>query len=126
MQPKWIKPLFLIAAAYDLVLGVAFACFFRPIYAWAGVALPNHDAYVQFTGAVVAIFGFGFVLVARNPGRNRDIILMGILLKLAYGLGVLGHYFFGSIPTLWIPFAYADLLFAVLFVLALRALERPA
>ena len=127
MKPEWIRPLFLVSAAYDLILGIAFLLAFKPIYARFGVSLPNHDAYVQFAAAVVAIFGIGFWFVAQAPQRNRDIIKMGILLKLSYSTVVLAHYSRGQMPSMWVPFAFLDLLFLVAFVAALRAIpSEPA
>jgi hypothetical protein len=122
MKREWIRPLFLVAAAYDFFLGIAFLLAFKPIYAAFGVTLPNHSAYLLFGAAVVAIFGIGFWFVAGDPDRNRDIIKLGILLKLSYGGIVLGFYFRHEMPTMWVPFAYADLLFAAAFIAALRTL----
>lgn len=121
-----IKKLFVIAALYDFVLGVVFLVAWKPIYNSLGVTLPNHDGYVQFGAALVAIFGVGFWFVSQNPERNRDIIKMGILLKIAYSGVVLGHHFFGSVPGVWVPFAWCDLVFLGLFVAALRALPSKA
>ena len=122
MKSSWIKPVFIIAALYDFVLGVFFLVMWKRVYAHFHVTLPNHDGYVQFAAMLVAIFGVGFWCVAKDPARNRDIITMGVLLKVAYCTVVLGHHFFGSIPNVWVPFAWCDLVFLVVFVMALRAL----
>ncbi len=123
MNAKWIRPFFVVAAIYDVVLGVTALLFFKPIYNWLNVTLPNHDGYVQWGAAVVTIFGIGFWLVSRDPARNRDIIKMGILFKLAYAATVLGHYFWGSVPAVWVPFAWLDLGFLIMFIVALRAVR---
>jgi len=115
-----------IAALYDFILGVLFLFWFKPIYAHFGVTLPNHDGYVQFAAALVATFGVGFWFVAQKPDRNRDIIKMGILLKLSYSATALFHFFFGSIPAIWVPFAWLDLIFLGFFIAALRALPMRA
>ena len=121
-----IKKLFVIAALYDFILGVIFLVAWKQLYNDFGVTLPNHAGYVQFGAALVAIFGIGFWFVAQNPERNRDIIKMGILLKIAYSGVVLGHYFFGLVPGVWMPFAWCDLIFLGLFVVALRSLPARA
>ncbi|MBI5710390.1 MAG: hypothetical protein HZC42_08825 [Candidatus Eisenbacteria bacterium] len=121
--PAWIRPLFLLAAAYDLILGVVFLVAFKVIYARFDIALPNHPAYVQLNAALIAIFGIGFWFVARAPERNRDLIKLGILLKLAFAVTVLSYWFRHAIPDMWAPFAWADLAFAVAFVAALAALR---
>lgn len=47
MTANWIKPLFIVAALYDLLLGITALLFFKPLYNWLGITLPNHDGYVQ-------------------------------------------------------------------------------
>jgi hypothetical protein len=126
MKREWIRPFFMIAAAYDFILGVVFLLAYPAVYAHFNVTLPNHPAYVQFAAAVVAIFGIGFWYVARAPERNRDIIKLGVLLKLAYSIVVLSWWFRGQMPAMWVPFAWIDLAFIVAFVAALRALPAAA
>jgi hypothetical protein len=124
MRPPWIRPLYLIAAVYDLILGVAFLAAQDRIFAWFEVTPPNHPGYVMFGALCVLIFGVAFLLIARAPERNRDLIALGVLFKLAYAVPVLGYHFTGGIPTMWVPWAYADLVFALLFLVSLRALSR--
>ena len=122
MKREWIRPFFMLAAAYDLVLGLVFLIAYPAVYARFGVTLPNHPGYVQFAAAVVAIFGIGFWYVARAPERNRDIIKLGVLLKLAYSGVVLGWWFRGQMPGMWVPFAWIDLAFMLAFLATLRVL----
>jgi hypothetical protein len=126
MIPGWIRPLFVAAAAYDLCLGAVYGLFYTSLYARFGIALPNHPAYVQLPAALIAIFGIGFWFVAREPVRNRDLIVLGVLLKLAFAGVVFYHRFFGAIPDMWVPFAVFDTLFMLAFVVARRALPVPA
>ncbi len=122
MKGEWIKPLFVVAAIYDFLLGVIFLLAWRGIYGRFGVTLPNHPGYIQFPAALVATFGIGFWFVARAPGRNRDIIKLGVLLKLAYSGTVLAYWGQGQMPAMWVPFAWIDLAFMLAFIAALRAL----
>ena len=122
MKREWIRPFFMIAAAYDIILGVVFLVAHPAVYAQFGVTLPNHPGYIQFAAAVIAIFGIGFWYVARAPERNRDIIKLGVLLKLAYSGVVLGWWFQGEMHTMFVPFAWIDLTFMLAFIAALRAL----
>lgn len=125
MRP-WIRPLFVVAGIYDLVLGIAYLFLHRTVFGWFNVLLPNHPGYVQLNALFVTIFGIGFLLVAQDPQRNRDIIRLGVLLKLAYSGIVLTYAAMGNMPTMWIPWAICDLLFVVGFLMALRALPAPA
>ncbi len=123
LSEKAIKKLFVVAGLYDLIIGLIFLVGFKQLYAYFNVALPNHDGYIHFAAAVVMVFGIGFFFVAQNPVRNRDIIKMGILLKLSYSLTVLGHNYFGYVPQVWVPWAWIDLAFLAAFIIALRSVK---
>jgi len=125
MKRNWIRPLFVLAALYDFGLGVTFLFAWSAIYSRFGVTPPNHPGYIQFGAAAIAIFGLGFWFVAQAPERNRDIIKLGVLLKLAYAGTVLTYWAQGRMPVMWVPFAWADLAFLVAFVGALLALPAP-
>jgi hypothetical protein len=122
MKREWLRPFFVVAAVYDFVLGVVFLVAHQAVYERFGVPPPNHPAYIQFCAALVTIFGIGFWYVSRAPERNRDIIKLGVLLKLSYSGIVLGWWFRGRMPMMWVPFAWIDLVFLLAFVGALRAL----
>jgi hypothetical protein len=126
MKREWIRPFFMIAAAYDFILGVLFLLAYPAVYNYFHVALPNHPAYIQFAAGVVATFGIGFWFVARAPERNRDIIKLGVLLKLTYSTVVLAWWFKGQMPGMWVPFAWLDLAFLAAFLMSLRTLPVAA
>ena len=126
MKRESIRPLFRVAALYDIVLGLVYGLGSRTIYKLFAITPPNHDAYVQLPAALILIFGIGFWFVAQAPERNRDIIRLGVMMKLAFSIIVFGHLLLGAIPTMWVPFAVIDLLFMISFVMALRALPKPA
>lgn len=123
MKREWVRPLFVVAALYDLVLGIVYFVAFKALYARFGIDLPNHDAYVQLPAALIAVFGIGFWFVAQAPERNRDLIKLGVLMKIAFSAVVFGHYFLATMPTMWLPFAAIDALFAAAFVASLGAVK---
>src|SRR6266516_190544 len=126
MQPNWIRPLFIIAGIYDLVLGLAFLFFSVAIFRIAGVTLPNHMAYIEFPALTLLIFAAMFFQVARDPVRNRNLIPYGAGLKVAYSGVVFRHVLSDGMPGLWIPWAWIDLVFLALFLIAWNRLGRPA
>ena len=126
MVPGWIRPYLLVLAIYDTVLGILFLIAYEAIYAAFGVTPPNHPAYVQFGAANVVIIGIGFWLAARAPERNRDILKLGFLTKIAYAGIVFGYLLRGMMPGMWVPFAWIDLVMAIGLVAALRAIPAPA
>ena len=122
--PRWIRPLFVLAALYDGVLGVLFLAL--PFYAFdlCGVTPPNHVGYVQFPAALLLIFAVIFVQVARDPRGNRGLILYGIMLKVAYCGVAASHWVATDIPWMWKPFVWIDLAMGLLFLVA-YAILRP-
>jgi hypothetical protein len=118
-----IRVLFLIAALYDGVLGVAFLFGSGGIFDWLGVTPPNHPGYAQFPAAILLIFTLMFLAVAMNPVKNRGLIPYGMLLKVAYCSVVFFHWFTSGIPGMWKPFALLDVGFFFLFAWALVALR---
>lgn len=114
----WIKPLFWIAGLYDGILGLAFLFSADRIFAHFEVMPPNHLGYVHFPALLLILFGLMFFAIAANPSRNRMLIPYGVGLKVAYCGTVFWHHLTEGVPAMWIPFAYADLIFLALFLIA--------
>lgn len=110
-----IRLLFVVAALYDGILGLLFAV--APSWAFTQfeVTPPNHFGYVQFPAALLLIFGFLFLNIARDPQKNASLIIYGILLKVAYCSVTFGYWFTQDIPFIWKPFAVIDLIMLALF-----------
>jgi len=117
-----IAALFLIAALYDAGLGAAFLLAPGPVYRLGDVPPPNHWAYVQFPAALLLIFALMFVAIARDPIKNRGLIIYGFLLKLSYCGMVFWYWFTAGIPDLWKPFAVIDLVMGALFLWSYQVL----
>lgn len=120
--PKWIKPFFVVAGLYDGILGLLFVLAPYQLFKAANVTPPNHVGYVQFPALLLIIFAIMFFNIARNPLANRSLILYGILLKISYSGVVLFHWMSVNIPTIWVVFAFLDLIFLVLFFVARKAI----
>jgi len=71
---------------------------------------------------LLLIFALMFAAIARDPIKNRDLIIYGILLKLSYCGMVFWYWFTAGIPNLWKPFAVIDLVMGALFVWSYRVL----
>jgi hypothetical protein len=126
MTSGWIKPLFMLAALYDGILGVAILFFAMPLFDLFGVEPVNHVGYVQFPALLLLIFAALFARIARDPAGQRSLIPYGIGLKTSYSALVFWHQLAGGVPAMWIPWAWADLVFLVLFVIAWRQLAPGA
>ena len=90
-RQRYYKGLFAIAAVYDTALGVIFLFFGR----WAFEFLGIEDKYpeggfLSLIGGFVLVLGIAYWLIcAGDLERNRDLIAVGALYKLAYtGVGL--------------------------------------
>jgi hypothetical protein len=126
MNEKTMKMFYVLAGLYDAVLGVAFLLFPAAIYAMYEVTPPNHMAYVQFPGMLLIIFGAMFYQISTSPTKFRGLILYGIALKVSYCSMVFGYMATSGVPAMYVPFAWADLVFLVLFILTYRSLGAKA
>jgi hypothetical protein len=121
------RTFFLIAALYDIVLGIAFFFLFDPLFAALGIALPNNTSYIHLTAGFVFVQGLGYWFVYQDPPANLGIVKLGIVYKTVFaGLA----FFYLAIGQLLHPafliFAVADLAFLAGFVLFLRrTFEEP-
>jgi hypothetical protein len=118
MQLKWIRVVFAIAALYEGVLGIVFLFFGSAIFRQTGTIPPNHMGYIKFPALILILFGMMFWRVAVDPIRNRDLILYGAGLKATYSGVAFWYEVNGGIPLLWLPWAWMDLIFLFLFLLA--------
>ena len=125
-MPKWIPPLFWLAALFDGLLGLAFLAVPGQLFDLCQVTPPNHLGYVQFPAALLLIFGLMFVAIALDPVGRRQLIVYGVLLKVAYCSVAGFHWAATGIPGLWKPFVVIDLVMGLLFVWAYLNLAKVA
>jgi hypothetical protein len=122
----WIRIVFVVAAVYDGVLGLAFLLAGPRVYASYGVTPPNHWGYVQFPALLLLVFAAMFAAVARDPAGQRNLIPYGIGLKIAYCGLTLYYWLSAGLPGMWKPFTVIDAIMIVLFAVAYAATGRPA
>ncbi len=113
---KFFKNLFLVAALYDLILGIVFLLMYPQIYSYFNITLPTYPMYLQLSAAFVIAIGIAYYFVYRNMYRNIDLVKLGVIYKLIYIL-VAGYYFLiGIAHVLFFYFVIFDAIFLVLFV----------
>lgn len=119
-----VSLLFVIAALWDGLLGLAFLLAAGALFRWFGVTPPNHFGYVHFPAALLIAFGLMFAVVARNPAANRNLIPFGMLLKVSFCGVIFYHWIDAGLPDMWKPFAFVDLVFLAFFIWAYALLGR--
>ena len=118
MFSPWIRALFVLSGIYDGVLGIAFLLFGPAIYRIAGVTPPNHFGYIQFPALLLITFAIMFLRISGDPVGRRELMLYGMALKVSYCSVAFWHQFHGGIPIMFVPWAWADLVFLMLFIVA--------
>ena len=118
------RTFFLVAAIYDIVLGVAFFVLYGPLFSALGIEMPNNTSYIHLTAAFVFTQGLGYWFVYQDPPANLGIVKLGIVYKAIFS-GLAFYYLaIGELlHPVFLVFGVADLLFLVGFWLFLR---RPA
>jgi hypothetical protein len=116
---KYYKILFLVAAIYDTVLGIIFTFFYPAAFSMLGIAdkLPAFGGYISLIGAFLFVIGIAYFLIYFGDlYRNRDLVIVGALYKLAYCAITLFYFLTGDFPhVIFVAvFGVADLVFFVL------------
>lgn len=121
------RMLFLVAAIYDLALGLAFFFFYTPIFEAIGMPAPSHVSYVHLSAIFVAVQGLGYWFVYQDPLANLGIVKVGIAYKASYSALAAYYLIVGQIPSMFYAlFGLFDLLFLVGFVMFMRWASRGA
>ena len=83
--------------------------------------------FVQLVGILVGLFGVGYLLVARKPLENRNVLLLGFLSKaLGSVLGV-GYVVLGKLPLgFFVLLFFSDIVYLPPFSFILWRLYRAA
>lgn len=126
MSISLVKAVFVVGGLYDGLLGAVFFLVPAAVFSTAGVTPPNHFGYVRFPALILVIFGIMFLRIAANPLARREQMIYGMALKASYFSLVFWYQFHGGVPALWIPWAYADVIFFLLFVWAWKSTARTA
>jgi hypothetical protein len=116
---RYYKTLFLVAAIYDTLLGIIFTFFYRSAFSMLGIAdqLPAFGGYISLIGAFLFVIGIAYFLIYFGDlYRNRDLVIVGALYKLAYCAITLFYFLAGDFPhVIFVAvFGVADLVFFVL------------
>jgi len=120
----WMKSLLYFAGGYNVLAGLGMICLYHEGFKLFGIAKPKMNLPIQLVGLFVLLFGVGYVLVARHPRENRNLLLLGFLSKLlgsAFGLVYVAK---GALPPVFLPvLLFSDIGYLPPFLLILRHLD---
>ena len=121
MREKYYRILFLVAAIYDISLGVIFTFFYGAAFNLLCISekLPEYGGYISLIGAFLFVIGTAYYLIYRGDlKQNIELIKVGALYKLAYCAIVFFYSAIGSIPhPIFVTlFGVADMIFFILML----------
>lgn len=118
---------FLLAAVYDMALGLVFFVAYKPMLEWLGMTLPPHVSYIHLLAIFVFVQGASYLVAWADPLANLGIVKVGIMYKLGYASLAAYYLVTDQIPAMFFAwFGLFDLLFLIGFVWFLRWARRGA
>ena len=116
----FFKLFFIVVGAYDVLLGGSFALWYKDIFAYLNIALPNHPGYIFVPALFIVAGGIGEFLIAKNLLRNVDLAIMRLLMKLSFALAVFYSYFKFGIPIIFMLISIASIIGVVVNEIFIR------
>ena len=124
MTDKSIRIMFTTAAWFNWVAGGAVAVNAGWLFSFFRVTpLPTEPLFLQLFAWLVIVFGIGYFWASRDPAANVPVVKLGMLGKLSVVLVGLVCVLTGSVSWQIMLLMSADLLYAILFWRALKAIQ---
>ena len=79
---RWMRPVLLAAAVYNLCWGAWVVLFPNSYFDWAGMPRPLYPEIWQCVGMIVGVYGIGYGIAATDPLRHWPIVLVGLMGKI--------------------------------------------
>jgi len=118
-----MRRLLYFAAIYNLLAGFTMTVLYHEVYMTFGWTKPERMLFTQLVGILVALFGVGYWMVAREPVENRNVLLLGFLSKLLGSVLGLGYVASGKLSLLFfITLIFSDIVYLPFFAVILRRL----
>jgi hypothetical protein len=114
---KFYRGVFLIGALWNVAGGVFVILFTGSIFKLSGLTPPDPPNYYQSWIALFMTFGIGYYLAYLDMYLNKNIILLGMIGKVAFAADFIIDILIykGRIPAFFLVPAIGDLVFAVIF-----------
>lgn len=122
---KFAKVVFWIAGVWGVLILTPLYFMFDLIGLQDPPAITHPGFFYGFIGAGLA-WQVAFFFIATNPIRYRPIIIPSIIEKLSYGIAMNLLFLQSRIKPADLAFAWIDMLFALLFIIAFVKVGRGA
>ena len=124
MTSKSMRIMFTTAAWFNWLAGLALAVNVELLFGLFRITPPpTEPVFLQLFAWLVIVFGIGYFWASRDPVANVPVIKLGMIGKLSVVLVSLACVMTGSISWQLMILVSADLLYAILFWRALKAIQ---
>jgi hypothetical protein len=114
--------LFFSAAIFNWLVALVFLFAYQPAFKLLGITpIPDNPIYLHLFAILVAMFGWAYYQAGTDFIANRNLIELGAIAKIAVFLLPFGYFLVGLISWQLPLLASVDLLYALLFIRALKA-----
>ncbi len=122
MSEMFYKRMFLVGSLWNLLGGVFIVVATGWIFGRQNLTPPHPPLYYHAWIALFMTFGLGYYMVYRDMYGNKNIVILGIIGKLAFAAIFLYNLwaFKDAVPTLFLIPVVGDLIFVVLYWMFLR------
>lgn len=120
MASRYAARVFGAAGIFNIVVGAS--GFLAPdlTVRMMGIPRPANPVFMHLALWLVLVLGVGYCLIARNPGRNRDLMLIGGIGKIFVLPLMIAAWRHGDVQGTAVLAGAADFVFALLFFDVLR------
>ena len=116
-----------IAGYWNLLAGLGMILFYHEGFKALGAVKPSPSLSIQVLGVLVALFGWGYHLVAADPVRNRNLLMLGFWSKAAATIFSVAYVAFGRLPWWFALVVFlADTVYLPPFFVILRQIDNAA
>ena len=125
MSQQSHRLLFTVAAIFNWLIGLGLLLDARLVLGMMGVSpIPTEPTFVRIVGGLVFLFGFWYYRAASDLRGIASAIWLSAIAKIMVFILGLFDVVTGEISWPWALPVSADLVFALLFIRALRSLDR--
>ena len=117
MGKTFYEYMFLAGAIWNVLGGAVLVGLQDWIFSTADLDPPDPPLYFYGWIALFMTFGIGYYMVSRDPFKNKNIVILGIVGKLAFS-AIFLYYLISAgdlVPTLMLVPVVGDLVFVALF-----------
>ncbi len=112
------------AGYWNLLAGLSMTLFYHEGFKALGAVKPSPPLSIQVLGVLVALFGWGYHMVAADPVRNRNLLVLGFWSKAAATILSVVYVALGRLPWWFTLVVFlADTVYLPPFFVILRRID---